>query len=274
MGPDGGAVTVRGGTGRGRSRSSRGRGLLRSGPGWGRRLRTLTGVVLWVALVAALQFWLLPGETNPRRAALAAAVAVPASLGVAAWGFVRGYHTILVFSDVMELRRGVGSDEVVLSDVLGLVGPGGISLDGGELLVWKRVVVLTDDRRWSVSLTPAGNAALYRALRVHCRWAWGIPFRGSIEPPEEEAAARTALRRSAAFSAGNSSGRCSSARPWPPAARRAGAWLLSRPGLDDTRLKAVAWLVVGLVAGFLVLANAGRELRTLRRITAECRRWS
>src|SRR4051812_30425993 len=94
---------------------------------------TLTGVVLWVALIAALQFWLLPGETNPRRAALAAVVAVPAALGAAAWGLVRGYHTILVFSHVMELRRGVGSDAVVLCEVLGLVGQAGISLDGGEL---------------------------------------------------------------------------------------------------------------------------------------------
>jgi hypothetical protein len=233
---------------------------------------TLMGVVLWMALIAALQFWLLPGATNLQRGALAATIAVPAALGMAVWRFVRVHHTILVFPEVLELRHVVGSDVVVLSDVLGLIGLGGISLDGGELLVWKRVVILTDNRRWSVSLTPAGNAALHRALRSHCRWAWGLPFRGSIEPPEEEAAARAAPHSLGRFYRRQCLRSLLLGLILAVGCAAGGAGLRSRPGLDATRLKAVAWLIVGLVVGFLLLANAGRELRTLRRITAESRR--
>lgn len=141
------------------------------------------GVFGWAAMVGALQFWILPHETNQRRAALAAVLVAPIVLGVIWHAGCRRYHAVRVEPDRIELRRGTTCDQLRAADVLGLIGLGGINLDGGELVARKRLVILTDERRYVLAFHRENNAELYRVLRDACRLAWGVPYPARLEPP-------------------------------------------------------------------------------------------
>jgi hypothetical protein len=95
----------------------------------------------------------------------------------------RRYDAIMVESHGIELRRGHRCDEIPCAEVLGVIGQGGINLDGGEIIAWQKVVILRDDRRHFLGFHREDNARVYRALRTACPRAWGVAFPPRLEPP-------------------------------------------------------------------------------------------
>jgi hypothetical protein len=139
------------------------------------------GLCLLVTLI--LQEGLLPQAAPSTRATLAALVALPAAAVIAARHYTGRYHTVRITADVVRLFRGRHEDRVDPAAVRGLVALPGISLDGGEMVVWKALLVLTDYRQYRLHFDAAPNAECYRALRAVCPHAWGAPFAGELERP-------------------------------------------------------------------------------------------
>ena len=237
----------------------------------------LSCIVLWVAILAALQYWFAPHLTNHTRAGLAALIAVPAAVCVALLMHARRYERIALYPDRIDLRRGGLVEEILYSDVIGLVGRGGINLDGGEMLVWKKLFVLTEDRRRCLEIHHEVNAGLYHYLREHCSKSWGIPFRGTLESPKSDR--RTNSDFAMAVSLGQL-GRFYRLQVTKTAtiglavasislAGLVAVWVFA--GINSDTSKGIGWLIVGVVAGALVLSDALRNATVMLRIQRAAR---
>lgn len=157
------------------------------------------------------------------------------------------------------------------SDVLALVGDGGIDLGGGELIVWKRLSILTADGRDVLEFHHRDNAAIYRALHGACPRAWGLRFPAKLEPPDPAgrpgggAASRLglgligrSLRRRIVRDAALGSGMVVTCL--------ALVWLASRSPASAESGKGLIFLIVGVVVGMLLMVDAARCSRVARTV--------
>jgi hypothetical protein len=78
----------------------------------------------------------------------------------------------------------VGPVVVPCADIVLVIAEGGISLDGGEMLPWKRNVVITRTGRHIQHGTPPANAAFFAQCMNLCPQALGIPFKGEWRMPQ------------------------------------------------------------------------------------------
>ena len=234
----------------------------------------IVGVFGWMAVLGALQFWAPPRWTNQRRAEVAAVLVAPLAVFWTWRGYVGRYHTVVVRPDAIELRKGRTRRRVRPSDVLALVGDGGIDLGGGDLIVWKRLSILTAEGRDVLEFHQRDNAAIYRALHATCPRAWGLPFPARLEPPDPAArpdgaaasrvglgmigrSLRRRIGRNAALGLGLVVG-C-----------LAVVWLVSRSPAAAESAKGLVFPIVGVVVGMMLMADAvrcSRVARTVRRM--------
>jgi hypothetical protein len=76
------------------------------------------------------------------------------------------------------------SRSIPLADIRLLAGEGGISLSGGEMLIWKKTHVITPTQRYTLRLSPAANTRFYTNLLQNCPQAVGIPYKGQLHLPQ------------------------------------------------------------------------------------------
>lgn len=73
---------------------------------------------------------------------------------------------------------------IPLTDIRLLAGEGGISLSGGEMLIWKKTHIITPTQRYTVRLSPAANTSFYTNLLQQCPQAVGVPYKGALHLPQ------------------------------------------------------------------------------------------
>ena len=139
--------------------------------------------LLWPIFVGFLQFSIVPSWTNYDRAYLALFLASPIAILIGTRRFLREYRRVECRMGCLELIAPGNRAVIPVTDVIGIVGVGGISLDGGELVNWKGIVILTWFSRHVVGFPPEENSQLFRELRLCSPHAWALPFRGEIEAP-------------------------------------------------------------------------------------------
>ena len=72
--------------------------------------------------------------------------------------------------------------DVSLQEIRGLIGRAGPCFDGGDMVVWRSLVVLSESgRRHVLKFHPQVNEQLFRALMQLCPHTVGVPFRGEPE---------------------------------------------------------------------------------------------
>jgi hypothetical protein len=78
--------------------------------------------------------------------------------------------------------RDVGA-AIPTSDIRLIAAEGGVNLDGGEMLVWRRNHVATERARYTLRLSPRENARFYEGVLAFCPQAVGLPYRGDLHLP-------------------------------------------------------------------------------------------
>lgn len=73
---------------------------------------------------------------------------------------------------------------IPLPDIRVIAGEGGVSLNGGEILIWKKTHIITPSRRYSVALPPPYSERFYTKLLENCPHAVGMPYKGQLHLPE------------------------------------------------------------------------------------------
>jgi len=230
------------------------------------------GIALWMATILVLQELLLPQLTPPQRAGSALLVALPGAL-MASWRRYCGrYHTITLSPGLLEFHRGTRVEQISPSEVRALLGLGGISLDGGEIVVWKKLILLTEDGNRPVALGADENASCYDHLRQMCPLAWCAPFRGDLEWPHAEVQpfepgdmsfSLAILRR---YYARQMAKTFFLAVGWTLGSIAASVCVLTHAEFNGDVAKGLAWLVVFVIVGIFLLAIVVRQFPVLLRI--------
>jgi hypothetical protein len=94
------------------------------------------------------------------------------------------WHEAWFFKDRLVLICDNTEQTLQYIDPTLIVGLGGINLDGGELLVWKRTKVKTRDAVYEIQLEPATNADCFEELTKRCELAIGISYNDDIRLPD------------------------------------------------------------------------------------------
>ena len=75
------------------------------------------------------------------------------------------------------------AQEIHSEDIQLIAGEAGISLDGGQILVWKRVRITTARGTYVIKLDPKENKACYQHLLLACPEAVGVSYTGEVRIP-------------------------------------------------------------------------------------------
>jgi hypothetical protein len=201
---------------------------------------------------------------------LATILVAPFALWVAIRDFLRRYYAVSFRGGYLEINRAGGSQLILASDVIGLVGLGGVNLDGGEMVAWKRLVVLTWDDHFSLEFNRHDNAWLYQSLRKRCPHAWGIPFRGHLQPsPQQEETASenmVALRRLEGYYRGRIIRSLILSLALGIGCIAGIALMIASPRIGDRTPRGAIWLVVLTIIAILSIVDVMRSRRVLSEI--------
>ena len=231
----------------------------------------LWGLGLWIATVFVFQFALFPDWSHPQRARLSAILVMPMAIFMAYLRFSRRCHTVIDRKGFLELGQGFRSKEIPVSQVVGLIGLGGVNLDGDELIVWKNLVILTWDGCEILEFHHQDNAWLYRILRGVCRTAWGLPFNGHLEPPMDgprngRGVNSVAIERILGYYRWEVAKTLIATVILLIGALIVILWLIPRAGGDGRIAKGLLWLAIFAAISLLMLRDAWRNSRVLREI--------
>ncbi len=156
----------------------------------------------FIAGVATLQV-LYPNWTPPERGKPALILGTIVGLIMPWKRWLLRYHTIVVDSEWIELRRAIGSNLLHFDDVIGLIAQpslnwrrmGQFADESEPLVTWQSLFVLTEFERYRLPFDRVMCPAIYDALRSVCPSAWGLPYPGELEAPEREKKARNRTDR-------------------------------------------------------------------------------
>lgn len=236
------------------------------------------GIALF-AILLFLQEFLLRGWRPPARFSLSAFLALPIA-AIVGWVHNSRWNYRLTISDSIEITRHQLTVSLCPDDVVGIVGVGGLNLDGRKFFAWKHVLIVTDQDVHRLSLGYESSESCCEGLRRVSTNAWTIPFRGEISPPafaetnstsshlsslkRVKNVIRSVVKRSAVLGLTILLG---------SAAFLTGLFLNTEPEEIDGR--ALAGLKVVFAAGPLFLIDTVQEMRTLvsiRRLERELER--
>jgi hypothetical protein len=139
-------------------------------------------ILSWLVLTAVLQFGLGKKMRRRAQARVAVLLAVPFASFIAWRRFAGQIHTLRCASEAVELVSVRRTTRLETQRVQGIVGAGGISFEG-EVVVWKKILLVVDGELHAVGFDKETNAVCYSLLRQTCSHAWGLPFGGELEPP-------------------------------------------------------------------------------------------
>jgi hypothetical protein len=197
----------------------------------------------------------------------------PIAVGAAARSYFGRYHSVVYRLGCLELGRGLATDVVPVTEVVAFIGVGGINLDGGPMIAWKRLAILTCHGQYSLEFHRYANAWLYRSLRERCPRAWGLPWRGVLEPPSGSGRALGRAGNTTSIEIVQKYYRRQVARTLTVALTLgAGSiggfgWIAMNARVEDHALKVLIWLIVFAVIAALLFAEARRSLGVLREIS-------
>jgi hypothetical protein len=140
-------------------------------------------VGLWIVILVLWESVLQLPLTPPQRMLLAAFPACPGALSLAWWHYRRRNHLIVITPELLEIHHANVVNEILPSEVIGLIALPGISLEGEEMMVWKKVVIVTLYKSYAILLGAEENARCFEDLRQCCLYSWTLPFRGDLVPP-------------------------------------------------------------------------------------------
>lgn len=155
--------------------------------GWKRwmgaaKLFVVALVVSWLVVALVLQVGAGRKGGRRMRARIATLLALPVA-GLVAVRHYRGQiHTLRCSDDTIELVSDRQTTRIDAQRVQGVVGAGGISFEG-EVVIWKKILLVVDGELHTVAFDPETNASCYAIVRKACAHAWGLPFGGDLEPP-------------------------------------------------------------------------------------------
>ena len=130
----------------------------------------------WMGIIFLLQEYLLPIWTPPRRASLAAAIALPPAVVWAVFRFYSRVFGISIDDSTIKFHRGIPLSDIPLKELLLTAGIGGLDVSGGELITWKRLVLFTPTRTVTLKFDPAYNSRIYEELISRADKSSGVPF--------------------------------------------------------------------------------------------------
>jgi hypothetical protein len=114
-------------------------------------------------------------------------VFIPAALLGAVFGMIvplpRRWHAIVITPNQLHLRSRNTTAKIPTSTVSLVAGELGMSFEGGELVVWKRIKIVALGRWYTLMLTPLHHEPLFNSLLHHCSHAIGISARGEVHLP-------------------------------------------------------------------------------------------
>ena len=226
----------------------------------------------WIAGVCALQFWAAPGWSPPQRGLASAVLVGPI---VQAWVWrddMRKIRAVVVRPEAIELHGRGSCDRVRCSDVLALVGDGGVNLDGGELVDWKRLTIATDAGRHVLRFDAETNAELYDALRMVCPRAWGLRFPPRLDEPDPSlrpdgsTASRVGLGVIAARLRSRIVWKAGFGLVLATGGLAMAGLLAARGAVGAIDARGLVALIVGVGAGLSLTADAARSFQVLRMV--------
>ena len=142
----------------------------------------ISGVISFVGVLVILQEVLMQEAAPPERAGIAAMIAVPVALVFGLLKYTRQIHSLLVRQDAVVLGRGRRTLTVSTDEILGLVAVSGLSFEGGDMIVWKKLVLIPSyGPTRTLAYGPTANAQIYQILLQSCTKAIGIPHKGEPE---------------------------------------------------------------------------------------------
>lgn len=132
--------------------------------------------IMWIVILATLQEFLLKSWAPPERAALALKLTIPVGLY---WGWFRfstRIHGLKVFSNTMVLLSKRNIPPFPLNDLKVALGIGGVSLNGGDIFNWKKLVLITNHKNYILNFEPSINSDIYYRLLESSPKLTGIPY--------------------------------------------------------------------------------------------------
>jgi hypothetical protein len=150
------------------------------------------GLGTWMGVIALLQFVLLPAWTPPQRSVPAAIVAIVVAPLMMARRWFYQFHAVSATAEEIDLRRTVGTITLPATEVVGLLAQSGFNWkqsdnledDVKRLVSWRKLVILTEHGRHTLPFEAEDCPQIYKALRLFCPAAWGIPYPGNLEAPQ------------------------------------------------------------------------------------------
>ena len=114
-------------------------------------------------------------------------VVIPAAVLGALIGMIlplpRRWHGLVITPDQLLLRSRKTTTSIPVSTVSLVAGELGLSFDGGELVVWKRIKIAASGQWYTLMLTPAHHEHLFKSLLHFCSHAIGVSARGEVHLP-------------------------------------------------------------------------------------------
>lgn len=154
-----------------------------------RRSECLFTIFAWSMATWLLALWVLDhllqvNQTRTHRALLLGALATIVAFVVIRRKYFLAIHKVSVGPDYLVLENQVAPHQIPYSSVDAALGIAGISLiDAGDVICWKKLVLLTKQGVYTIAIDSTQNSRCYQFLRRACPRAWGIPFRGKLEAP-------------------------------------------------------------------------------------------
>jgi hypothetical protein len=150
------------------------------------------GLGMWMGVIAVLQFVLLPAWTPPQRAFPATIVALIVGPLMAARRWFLQFNAVSATAEEIDLRRTVGTMTLPAAEVVAVVAQPGFNWkqidelgeDVKRLVSWRKLIILTKHGRHTLPFEAEDCPQIYKALRLFCPAAWGIPYPGNLELPQ------------------------------------------------------------------------------------------
>lgn len=115
-------------------------------------------------------------------------VVIPAAILGAILGIIvplpRLWHAIEVTPGALQLRSRKKIATVATSSVSVIAGELGLSFEGGDIVVWKRIRITTTDGHLTLTLTPPLHQAAFNMMLAACPHAIGVSPRGEVTLPQ------------------------------------------------------------------------------------------
>ncbi|MBI1311135.1 hypothetical protein GC176_07485 [bacterium] len=165
-------------------------------------IAAVAGIIILISTLVILQFALSPDWTPQDRFTVAVSAAIAGAVILGVLLYLQRTYGITILRNEILIYRGRRTYVVPASDVLAAIGVAGVDISGGELLVWKSIVLATNSRTYTLRFGPDVNLQVIGPILGVCEQCVGLPYPpDGVYRPElldaQQAVLASVLRRSA-----------------------------------------------------------------------------